>query len=71
MGSFRDADKGLASYPRVGQALRGTAPPDIFQAAFAKLAAGMNPTDVRFWGSPDMRRRIIPITSVAYDPQRS
>ena len=50
MGSFGDADKGLASYPRVAQALRGTAPSDILPAAFAKLAAGMNPTDVRFWG---------------------
>jgi hypothetical protein len=48
MGSFGDADKGLASYPRVAQALRGTAPPNIFLAAFAKLAAGTNPTDVRF-----------------------
>lgn len=50
MGSFGDADKGLASYPRVAQALRGTAPSDILPAAFAKLAAGMNPTDVRFGG---------------------
>jgi hypothetical protein len=68
MGSFGDADKGLASYRRVAQTLRGTAPPDILPAAFAKLAAGMNPTDVRFWGSADMSRHIFPIISDAIGP---